>query len=73
MEASTTDYDYRDIHPAKVVHHGINLFDSNVLKDGDTLFFPINYRVKFSGQSRTDFFHQLQDVEGYTTHLLHRS
>jgi hypothetical protein len=59
-------YDMTNIHGSTVVNRGLNLFDTNILRNGDVLAFPMLYRVTFNGQSRPDFYRVLAEIQSYT-------
>ena len=41
------------------------MFDEGVLVDGTTILLPDLYRIRFSGQSRADLYHQAVEIGAY--------
>lgn len=59
------EHDLRKIHGSNVTREGMILFDKGLV-NGDRLMFPQLYQLYFKGQTRSDFYRELQQIQGYT-------
>ena len=59
-------YDLTRIHGSNVVRDGMNIFQTNILRTGDVLAFPMLYRIIYNGQNREDFYRMLQEIQSFT-------
>lgn len=60
------DHNLTHIHGSNVVQEGLALFDNLKLQTGDTVLLPSYYRLKYTDQTRPDYFRMLQEVEKFT-------